>query len=311
MRENDIGPGIYYSLKINFYLNVKHFEIQNTTLLPGQQNVTHQEFEEVALAQCKELWSSYGNLTEIWFDGGTSDMADRVKDLLDEYQQDAACYNGQGVTQNVVRWVGKDTGMFNTSIWSNGCKTGTGDPNGTEFCAVGCDTTLQDSGWFFQSDDELKNMSTLIEIYHDTVGNNGVLELDFGIDTTGNVHPNQAERYKQFGDWIRNCYDNPLNSTKGVVGGGKDAVLELMVSKEFDRVMIQENLLQGQRVRSYSVMVDNVKVYEGQGVGHKKIVLLEKSYNNANTKVELQLTEFVGDNVDIINFSVYKPCSSQ
>jgi hypothetical protein len=36
----------------------------------------------------------------------------------------------------------------------------------------------------------------MIESYHHSVGNNGVLELDFAIDDTGNVHPNHAAEYK-------------------------------------------------------------------------------------------------------------------
>ncbi len=64
-----IGHGFYYSLTNNFFLNVLGHEVQNTTLLPGQVGVTQQEFEDIAFDSVSELWTQYGNLTEIWFDG--------------------------------------------------------------------------------------------------------------------------------------------------------------------------------------------------------------------------------------------------
>ena len=54
------------SLTDNFYLNVQHHTagFQNKTLA-GQINVSQAEFEKIALGQVTELWSNYGNLSEI------------------------------------------------------------------------------------------------------------------------------------------------------------------------------------------------------------------------------------------------------
>ena len=60
-----IGHGFYYSLTNNFKLNVHTHQVQPGPLLPGQLNVTQQEFEDFAFASVSELWSNYGNLTEI------------------------------------------------------------------------------------------------------------------------------------------------------------------------------------------------------------------------------------------------------
>jgi hypothetical protein len=35
--------------------------------LPGMYEVTQEQFEAICLAQVTELWSQYGNLSEIWF----------------------------------------------------------------------------------------------------------------------------------------------------------------------------------------------------------------------------------------------------
>ena len=67
MSARGIGHGFYYSLTNNFFLNViSHQAGASKTLLPGQVNVSQAEFEAIALAQVTELWTEYGNLTEIW-----------------------------------------------------------------------------------------------------------------------------------------------------------------------------------------------------------------------------------------------------
>jgi hypothetical protein len=52
--------GFYYSLTNNFFLNVRSHYVSKGKLLPGQQNVSQTEFEEIALAQVTELWERCG-----------------------------------------------------------------------------------------------------------------------------------------------------------------------------------------------------------------------------------------------------------
>lgn len=57
---------------------------------------------------------------------------------------------------------------------------------------------------------------------HNSVGSNGHLELDFAIDRTGNVAPDHAAAYRQFGAWMRSCYGSPLAT--GTIAAGSDTV---------------------------------------------------------------------------------------
>lgn len=79
MAKAGIGHGFYYSFSNNFYLNklnciqgcqpvCKHYQHVNCSLLPGQADppITNAEWEAIAAAQVTELWTKYGNLTEIW-----------------------------------------------------------------------------------------------------------------------------------------------------------------------------------------------------------------------------------------------------
>lgn len=55
----------------------------------------------------------------------------------------------------------------------------------------------------------VNSLADLISVYHNTVGANSLLELDFAIDETGQVDPVHAAAYQAFGDWIRGCYGTP------------------------------------------------------------------------------------------------------
>ena len=95
---------------------------QNATL-PGQINVSQAEFEKIALGQVTELWSNYGNLSEIWFDGGYGgDMATGIEQAIKK-QPTAVGFGGEGVMPGRgLGWTGTESGHPDCpgGIWSTG-----------------------------------------------------------------------------------------------------------------------------------------------------------------------------------------------
>lgn len=61
-----LGYGFYYSTGANAYLNMNNFAPAGK-LMPGQQNVTLDEYNAIVFAQVKELWTTFGELDEIWY----------------------------------------------------------------------------------------------------------------------------------------------------------------------------------------------------------------------------------------------------
>jgi len=313
MRRAGIGHGFYYSLTNNFYLNVQGHFVQNSTLLPGQVKVTQDEFEAIALGHVTELWTRFGNLTEIWFDGGyTSDMEVAITELLQEHQPHAVAFGGHGVTKNQVRWVGTESGLPDYPIWSTGLDGG-GDPESTQWQPAGCDTTLQQGDhWFYEPQVGIRSLEELIDVYHATVGANGVLELDYAIDRTGRVDPAHKARYKELGEWIRSCYGSPVVQITPAISA-VNASVEVAVGAMIDRVILREDQSMGQRVRGYVVEVmakgssEWAVMAEGSSVGNKRIQL---GSSVVADRARLTVTEAT-DTPLLATFALFAPCPSE
>jgi hypothetical protein len=52
-------------------LSTTNIQVQNRPLQPGQLNVTQETYDSIVLQQLREIWTRYGSLDEIWFDGGS------------------------------------------------------------------------------------------------------------------------------------------------------------------------------------------------------------------------------------------------
>lgn len=288
-----IGHGFYYSLTNNFYLNVAgHVAKGAAGCLPGQACITQAQFETLALAQVNELWTEFGALTEIWLDGGCGAMCDKVAALVKRTKaEDAVAFNGGGVSNSPVRWCGTESGDPTKgpggAVWSTtacpdrwcGPGSGSGDlPNSTGaiWYPSGVDVTLQAGGkWFFTPGDGIRPLSELAAVYHNSVGANGHLEIDFAIDRTGGIDPAHAAGYKAFGDWIRSCYGSPV--AQGSLPAGETSFTVTLGSScvSVDRVRMEEDQTAGQVIVDYVV---EAKVQEawvpfsaGTSIGAKRI----------------------------------------
>jgi alpha-L-fucosidase len=313
-----IGHGFYYSLTNNFKLNVHTHSVQPGPLLPGQLNVTQQEFEDFAFDSVSELWSAFGSLTEIWFDGGySSDMESRIKVLLAATQPGAVAFGGYGISQNPARWCGTEGGnpAGLPEIWSTACDGYANcAPNvtGAAYAPSAVDFTLQQGDhWFYTPGDDIHSLSDLIDVYHNSVGHNGKLELDFAISRTGQLAPTHAARYAEFGAWIRACYGSPIASVSPPVGATSVEMQLSATPVTVDRVAMREDLTFGQIVYGYTVEYDAgdgawQTFSTGLSVGNKRIDVLAAPVNA--TRLRLTLSNPLGPS-HLLSFSAFSPSS--
>lgn len=62
----NIGPGFYYSVVVNNFLNVQNSDVLSDALSPGQVGITNSTYDQIVFDQLTELWETYkGSLTEV------------------------------------------------------------------------------------------------------------------------------------------------------------------------------------------------------------------------------------------------------
>ena len=290
-RAASLSTGIYYSVGSNNFLNVANGAVRNTTIAPGQVSITQATYEGIVMQQLTELWTTYGELDEIWFDGGFSpEQRAFLAQLMKQYQSNSSVFggctgSGDCVTSSPLRWIGNEDGDAPDPNWSAGLNAGGGDPDSPYFAPAECDTTLQENDrWFYGAGVALRPLSELIDRYHITVGHNCLLQLDLSPDTNGLIAADHAARYAQLGGVIRGCYVEQIVPPSQPMKCSSQGLCLLVFNTPVtvDRVVLMEDQSRGQVIRAYTVdaYVQSmasaqswVQLSNGTSIGHKKIDL--------------------------------------
>ena len=316
-RKAGILPGLYVIIGMNMYLNIGadsnshsvdpggRFEACSAyglgrPLLPGQLNLTRVEYFTVAEHMMAELFTNYGELAEVWFDGGVPlEMTGNIAKLLDSHQAKAVAFQGPdrkggGFSGNVVRWSGTESGhtpapdMWSTiprgangvqqMAWGAGQKPGTAV--GLEFVPAEQDGAIQEHnmGGFWYPGATTKPLVELLREYEDSVGHNSNYLLELSPDPQGRISVADRSAYSAFGQALVRCYTGSL-AVRQEIGNRTGMVFELAAATTaVDRVLFAEDLQKcGQRVTSYTLSVllpDNTtwqSVGSGESVGHCRI----------------------------------------
>ena len=303
-----ILPGIYYSLNQNYYLNVAGGKVLNTRLVPGQAgNVTQELYGEIVLAQLEELWTNYGELAEIWFDGDCKTVpgiSQQIAQLQATLQPHAIAFQGCSSLNN-IRWVGTESGKPGYPLWSTSqnCAYGQGSPTGNVFCPAETDTVLAAFDmWFWRSGVPLRSLADLQQVYYDSVGQNTNLLLNIAPNRTGTVDFEAADLYEQYGSWIAGCFSQPLLQASGE---GTAFYLSSDTPVTFNHVVISEDQTYGEAVTEFFVaatLSDGiVNVLSGQSVGNKFVRPVQPV---TTTNVMLTITSSLSS-PNITRFAVY------
>jgi len=309
-----VKPGIYYGMGQNSWCNIRDQAVTSNASA-GQANLTLDQYKQVVFAQMTELLTAYGPIYEIWLDGGYfPDMADALAALFIQYQPQARVFNGFGITQNPIRWIGTEDGIAPDPNWSTGDTYGAGDPNSVYWNPAEIDFTLQaEDTWYWNPTMRLRTFNELWRVYHTSVGHNGNMFLDVAPDNQGLIPSDAFGMYKEIGNMIRGCYSTPIISGMTV---GIQVVLPLPFPNYVDRFVIQEDQTYGQLVRNYTVEImvsgsDNwLLASEGSSIGNKKIDLLNSTTAKMLvTSARLTLTNYIKGSTsplpNIKNFALY------
>jgi hypothetical protein len=323
-KASGVGYGFYYSIMKNFFL-CRSFTGQNScteTILSGQHNATDDEYHSIVKHQLTELWTNYGDLAEVWIDSKLEGFGA----MLDELQPRAG-----GTPSNPRQWCGTESGFPSRdvgqgSIWQTG-EGFFGDPSAPNWVDKFCDPQLfRDHIWFYEPQRKVKTLEEMIPMYHDIVGRGMVMELAFAINREGLVEASHEAVYQQLGEWVEGCYGTPLLSKQNSIG---ENIIQLKLPPSmsagysFDRIVLQEDVAVGQRIRNYTIdLVDDDDdgkilvrlVPDGNSVGRKRIHLLSNTAASPpppplalSMSVVLTITAAIGP-PHVSLFGVYAPC---
>ena len=221
-----------------------------------------------------------------------------------------------GGTVPDIRWIGNEEGWSGDTQWSsydyNKEKHYSESQRGMEgaehWMGGECDVSIR-PGWFYHAreDHQTRSLAHLVDLYYRSVGHNANFLLNFPVALTGKITPTDSARAVEWHQTILN--DLKVNLLKGInvkasntrgreysaskvtdgnwdtywatEDGVTDATLTFTLNETMDvnRILIQEYIPLGQRVRSFTIEAE----FNGQWkpveavdstttVGYKRIV---------------------------------------
>ncbi|MEQ1587088.1 MAG: discoidin domain-containing protein, partial [Cyclobacteriaceae bacterium] len=230
-----------------------------------------------------------------------------------------------------LRWVGTESGYVGETNWSLLNATGDvpenmlryGLENGDTWVPGEVNTSIRPE-WFYhkKEDTKVKTLPQLMDIYFNSIGRNGTLLLNFPIMPNGLIHKYDEKVVLEFAQALKNAF--ALNLAKGskteasqVRGNdqrfGADKVIDqnnetywttdddvktasltmnFTHPVSFNRFLIQEYILLGQRVKSFTLEVltngEWKEIAKEATIGYKRIL----RFNTVRaTKLRLTITD--------------------
>lgn len=312
-----------YGMKMGLYLS------------PWDRNApcygTGKEYDDLFVAQLTELLTRYGEIAEVWFDGANGSEADGKHQVYDWARYMATVEKLQpgavtAIKGNDIRWVGNEAGKGRDEEWSatalapeavvlrdpdpmiESLTETSPDLGGRAVVAKAkelfwfpseVDVSIR-PGWFYhaEEDDKVKSLDELKRIYFASVGSNSVLLLNVPPDRRGRIHENDAERLREFGEWLRSGFEKGLLADGNVEWSaeeGQSRVFEVAADEPFDVVMLQEDIERGQRVERFRVEMSDdgtrwSPLAEGTTIGYKRLLRLPEEVKAAKIRVTVDRT---------------------
>ena len=297
-RKYGVEPGIYVGIRWNSYLGVHDFKIEGSSEFVKRRQAAYKNMCEQMVT---ELCTRYGKLFMIWFDGGADDPSKNGPNILPivtKYQPNCLFYHNAQKAD--FRWGGSESGTVPYPSWSkfpfvfshavrqetifanNFALLKTGDPAGKFWMPAMSDAPLRGHkgghDWFWNpnEDHHVNPIDKMMNMYYGSVGHNSTLILGITPDNRGLIPNADVAMLKAWGDSIKKVFKTPVASLKPQQ---KDYTINIPLQKSFSKIVIQENIQEGERVRAFAIEA-NINgewkiIKEGTCIGHKYIGIID------------------------------------
>jgi alpha-L-fucosidase len=290
-RKYGIKPGLYASTGRNNYFGVSNLKADYNTIPDEKWN----RYRELVRTQLTELWSNYGELFEIWFDGGNLPAergAREIEELIIKLQPNAVVFGGNPARNVCCRWVGNENATSPYDCWSRWTppqndsypeylKTVMGAPDGRYWCPAEADIPNRkhnkcfQGGWFWRKgeDSGLYTPDELLDRYMKSVGRNSNLLIGMVIDDRGLVPEADVEQFRRFGELVRDLYRKRLARVSGT---GLEFEIVLPSDSDASLCSIREDISNGENIRRFRLegLAGGIwkKLGSGGTVGHRRLL---------------------------------------
>ncbi|TMI87114.1 MAG: glycoside hydrolase family 29 (alpha-L-fucosidase) [Bacteroidetes bacterium] len=171
------------------------------------------EYNDVFVNMMKEIFTNYGPIWELWWDGANGEGPngkkqvydwDRFKKTVKTLSPNTVVFSDVGPQ---IRWVGNENGIAGKTNWNYldtaGYTAGAGAPStdtlntgnafGRAWIPAECDVSIR-PGWFWHAneDSKVKSGEQLFELYLESVGRGSNLLLNVPPDRRGLINENDS-----------------------------------------------------------------------------------------------------------------------
>lgn len=155
-------------------------------------------------------------------------------------------------------------------------------------------------GWYYHASEDslVKSPEKLIDIYYSSIGKNSLLLLNLPPDKRGLIHQNDVKNLQDMTRILKQTFANNLIGKASIPSPSDKNIKQLTDNnlatywnasennntmditfeekQTFDRLLLQENITQGQRIESFTLecLINNqwTPVAEGTTIGYKRIL---------------------------------------
>ncbi len=318
-----------YDVKIGLYISGgdKHFGCTSTPDPQGERKIVGDvdKYFPIFFEQLRELLSNYGEIDYVWFDGaydpfgwdvmkpktmqrlGTA-YGDAIRSLVKHLQPNAIVMGG---TKPDVRWSGSEQGWASYPLW-NIVKPGEGLKNWVPPTSIGwipAEANLHTRNtWFWSpnSDNTLRDINFLMNVYYESIGRGANLLINMTPDTSGLIPRAEVKILSQFGKTLEQTFANPIGRVNPPENKSVSKLFINLPKKHLVNLLVlEENIQLGQFIKQYKLdaYINNrwETVAEGESIGRKRI----QTFDPVSTeKLRLSLTGEEGKSF-IKSFTVY------
>ena len=257
-------------------------------------------YNDVFVNMMKELFTNYGPVWELWWDGANGEGPngkrqvydwDRFKKTVHQLSPNTVVFSDVGPD---IRWCGNEKGIAGETNWNLldtvGFAPGAGAPpvdtlnhgnlNGKNWIPAECDVSIR-PGWFYhkEEDEKVKTPEELFQLYLKSVGRGANLLLNVPPDRSGRITEKDSIALVGFRKLRDESFKKDLLKNERFFISGGDSIKSVLQmhfndTRKMNCIVLREEIKNGQSVEEFSVRMGSNERIEGHTttIGRKRII---------------------------------------